>query len=103
MRDRDKLIDSLVSGWAIERINIAGYDVPCLNCPRWLASETLHILAENEPFAVSYFDSKDERTFELRSSENGIDVSEIAKQFGGGGHKHAAGFKAKKPKILIDF
>ena len=32
----------------------------------------------------------------LRSAENGADVSEIAKHFGGGGHKHAAGFNFDK-------
>lgn len=32
--------------------------------------------------------------FSLRSSKSsGVDVSELAKQFGGGGHKNAAGFK----------
>ncbi len=31
--------------------------------------------------------------FSLRSEEGGQDVSEIAAMFGGGGHKHAAGFK----------
>jgi oligoribonuclease NrnB/cAMP/cGMP phosphodiesterase (DHH superfamily) len=100
LRDRQKTIDSLVSGWAIERLRIGGYDVPCLNCPRWLASDVLNILAKGEPFAISYFDSADGRTFELRSTENGVDVSEIARQYGGGGHKHAAGFKMGKPKIL---
>ena len=33
--------------------------------------------------------------FSLRSEEGGLDVSEIAKKFGGGGHKHSAGFKVK--------
>lgn len=34
------------------------------------------------------------RKYSLRSVPNGgIDVSEIAAKFGGGGHKHAAGFK----------
>jgi hypothetical protein len=35
------------------------------------------------------------RTFGLRSAEDGMDVSEIAKKYGGGGHKHAAGFSVK--------
>lgn len=100
LRDRQKTIDSLTRGWAVTRLNIAGYDVPCLNCPRWLASETLNILAQDEPFAIGYFDSANERTFELRSAEDGIDVSEIAKRFGGGGHFHAAGFSGPKPPII---
>jgi nanoRNase/pAp phosphatase (c-di-AMP/oligoRNAs hydrolase) len=31
--------------------------------------------------------------FSLRSTEEGLDVAEIAKQYGGGGHKHASGFR----------
>jgi len=38
--------------------------------------------------------------FSLRSQEGGIDVSEIAIKFGGGGHKHAAGFKVDRNHIL---
>ena len=39
------------------------------------------------------FRSAEGRTFSLRSEEGGEDVSEIAGLFGGGGHKHAAGFQ----------
>lgn len=100
LRDRQKTIDSLTAGWAIEVVNFEGYQVPLLNCPHWLASESLNVLANGQPFAVSYSDSEDQRTFQLRSVEDGIDVSEIAKRHGGGGHKHAAGFTQKKPRIL---
>jgi len=38
----------------------------------------------------------------LRSAkEGGLDVSEIAEKFGGGGHKHAAGFTI--PMIEADY
>ena len=30
--------------------------------------------------------------FSLRSTDDGLDVSEIAKQYGGGGHRNASGF-----------
>ena len=50
-------------------------------------------MAEGEPFAACYWDTPEGRVFSLRSSSDGVDVSEIAKQFGGGGHKNAAGFK----------
>lgn len=100
LRERQKTIDSLTSGWAIETINLDGYEVPILNCPYWLASEVLNALAKDYSFAISYSDSKDQRTFQLRSSENGVDVSEIAKKYGGGGHYHAAGFTLDKPVVL---
>ena len=52
-----------------------------------------NIMSIGEPFAASYYDVKDGRIYSLRSQPEGIDVSEIAKAMGGGGHKHAAGFK----------
>lgn len=101
LRDRQRHIDSFSRGWAITSIDIGGHIVPCLNCPRFLASDVLHILAKNQPFAASYFDSADKRSFELRSdAENGLDVSKIAAQYGGGGHKHAAGFIVERPPML---
>ena len=45
------------------------------------------------PFAAIYFDvSPTVRKWSLRSRGNGFDVSQLAKQFGGGGHPAAAGF-----------
>ena len=36
----------------------------------------------------------------LRSRPDGIDVSELATKFGGGGHPHAAGFRLKEAPCL---
>ena len=45
-------------------------------------------------FSASYCDRADGlRTYSLRSNGE-FDVSVIAKQFGGGGHRNAAGFEA---------
>lgn len=62
-----------------------------------LFSEVSNRLCEEDPgapFAASYFMANEGRriVFSLRSLKDGADVSEIAKQFGGGGHPHAAGF-----------
>ena len=75
------------------RMNISGYDVPVANLPYTMSSDAGHQLALGEAFAACYWDTPDGRVFSLRSSEHGLDVSEIAKQFGGGGHRNAAGFK----------
>lgn len=81
-------------GTAAGRMVIAGHNVPALNAPYFWSSDAGHILAEGEPFAACYWDTPDGQVFSLRSSNSGgMDVSEIAKQFGGGGHKNAAGFK----------
>jgi nanoRNase/pAp phosphatase (c-di-AMP/oligoRNAs hydrolase) len=46
-----------------------------------------------QPFAACYWDTPEGRAFSLRSSDDGADVAEVAKQYGGGGHRNAAGFK----------
>lgn len=63
-----------------------------------LQSEVCHELCQGEPFAAAYWDEADgTRRWSLRSSEtDGVDVSEIAKLYGGGGHVHAAGFRETK-------
>jgi nanoRNase/pAp phosphatase (c-di-AMP/oligoRNAs hydrolase) len=59
-----------------------------------LFSEIAGELAEDSPFGACYFDRHDgKRQWSLRSRDGGVDVSEIAKAHGGGGHKNAAGFE----------
>lgn len=91
-RKHFKDIDELLKV-TTRRMNIAGHDVPVANLPYTLSSDAGHKLAQGEAFAACYWDTPDGRVFSLRSSELGLDVSEIAKQFGGGGHRNAAGFK----------
>lgn len=72
---------------------IAGYKIPVANLPYTMSSDAGHILAKGKPFAACYWDTSTGRVFSLRSSNEGFDVSEIAKKYGGGGHRNAAGFK----------
>lgn len=71
---------------------IGGYSVKVANIPYTMSSDAAHELDQGMPFGACYYDSPKGRVFSLRSNENGIDVSQVAKQYGGGGHKHAAGF-----------
>jgi len=87
LRDVNTLIES-----SSYRMVIAGYDVPVLNAPYFFSSDAGHIMGKNEPFAACYWDTEKNRTFSLRSADEGVDVAEICMKFGGGGHKHAAGF-----------
>ena len=66
-------------------MKFAGYDVPVLNAPYFWASDAGHIMSQGELFAACYWDTPSGREYSLRSSKNGLDVSTIAKQFGGGG------------------
>jgi hypothetical protein len=76
--------------------NIGGYDVPCANVPFAFASDCGHELLRRNPdapFAATWYATKDGKSYSLRSEDSRIAVSDIAKQFGGGGHRNAAGFK----------
>lgn len=75
------------------RMTIGGHDVPVVNLPYTLSSDAGHKMAHGEPFAACYYRKPDGWEFSLRSSDDGMDVSEIAKLYGGGGHRNAAGFR----------
>jgi oligoribonuclease NrnB/cAMP/cGMP phosphodiesterase (DHH superfamily) len=80
-------------------IMIHGHTIPVVNAPYIFASELAGALAEGAPFAATYFYNGKEEVWSLRSRD-GVDVSEIAKDFGGGGHRNAAGFKVPKGTIV---
>lgn len=82
------------------RLTIAGYDVPVASLPYTLTSDAGHLMAQNEPFAACYWDTPDGRVFSLRSTDDGMDVSAVAKLYGGGGHAQAAGFKVPRDHEL---
>ena len=74
---------------------IGGFTIPVANIPYTMSSDAANILAKHNRFGACYYDNAEgRRVFSLRSTEDGIDVSEVAVMYGGGGHKHAAGFTA---------
>lgn len=65
-------------------------------CPYDFVSDTCHTLLAmhpNAPFAVAIIQNREGITYSLRSSDERVDVSAIAKANGGGGHRNAAGFR----------
>ncbi len=99
-RSKDQMIQKYAKSSYIG--NIAGYQVPIVNAPSSIGSDLLQLLSHNYPFAASYEDREDRRSWQLRSSgEQGIDVSEIAQLFGGGGHQRASGFATALEKIAL--
>lgn len=82
-----------LTGVVTRPMTIGGYTVPVANLPYTLTSDAGHLLAKDHPFAACYWDTPEGRVFSLRSTDDGIDVSEIAKRYGGGGHVHASGFR----------
>jgi oligoribonuclease NrnB/cAMP/cGMP phosphodiesterase (DHH superfamily) len=91
LRKQAKDIDELLQNKYFAQIG--GHIVPVANLPYTLCSDAGHILAQGQPFGATFYLDGKSAIFSLRSTDDGIDVSEVAKQYGGGGHKHAAGFK----------
>lgn len=66
--------------------------IDLVNAPPKYSSDIGNLIAKENMFGGTYYDTATHREFSLRSVGD-FDVSEIAKEFGGGGHKNAAGFK----------
>lgn len=94
LRREKQIIDEHVSH--AREIEMNGHKILAVNATV-LFSEIAGELAKTRPFGACYFDRDDgKRQWSLRSDEFGLDVSEIAKLHGGGGHKHAAGYEETK-------
>lgn len=67
------------------------------NAPYFAASEVAGELSEHTGFGACYFEAEGGRYQYSLRSRGDFDVSAIARQFGGGGHKAAAGFSVDQP------
>lgn len=66
-----------------------------VDCPYSLASDVCHHLLQDWPdtrFAAAIVRGEQSVSYSLRSQDDRADVSALAKIFGGGGHRNAAGF-----------
>jgi uncharacterized protein len=79
-------------------INFEGHNILIANASH-LFSEVATALSVNRPFGMTYRDNlaTGYREWSLRSQKEEVDVSEVAKRHGGGGHKHAAGYREPIP------
>lgn len=95
LRDQKQTIESHVSH--AREIELDGHKILSVNATT-LISEIAGELAKDRPFGLCYFQRKDGLfVYSLRSREGGLDVSEIAKRHGGGGHPRAAGYESVTP------
>lgn len=92
LRQHDKNVASLIRATR-RTMRIGGVLVPVANVPHFMASDAGNALAQEASFGATYFDRDGARVFSLRSVLNGADVAAIAAQYGGGGHRNAAGFQ----------
>lgn len=99
LRKHKRDVKTLLSQ-ATRELVIGGYRIPAANVPPFMASDAGHELAKGNLFSATYWDSAGFRIFSLRSNAEGVDVSAIAQQYGGGGHEHAAGFKVSLARAL---
>lgn len=89
---RDSQIERAIKNVRFEVV--AGYTVPILNLSDNISEVGNEMCKRfpSYPFSLSYCDlAGDKRKYSLRSIGK-FDVSAIAKQFGGGGHRNTAGF-----------
>lgn len=68
--------------------------VPAVNAPWYYTSDVAGQLAKGRAFAACWYIGADGlEHWSLRSEDGARDVARVAQKFGGGGHRHAAGFK----------
>ncbi len=91
----DRKIDEMVPTAVLKKIG--EWDgVPVAHAPYAFASDLAHELLKKHPeapFAAVVVDAYGGRTYSLRSEDDREDVSAVARKFGGGGHRNAAGFR----------
>ena len=82
--------------------NIGGYEVPVINSAN-LISEIGNELSKGHPFSAQYFfTNHGEIVFSLRSQPDGADVSEVARSYGGGGHRNSGAMSFDIRDIKLD-
>ena len=96
LKYRKRVIDKLLG--QADKVIFKNYKALAVNSPI-LQSELGHLMVEKGyPIGIIWYQRNGRRIFSLRS-DGKINVSAIAKRFGGGGHKAASGFSSsiKKP------
>ncbi len=90
LRFRNRLVETAAS--RVKLIDFEGHRIPVVtSCV--LQSEIGARLSKDHPFVAIVFEQEGRRVWSLRSHEKGgVNVAEIAKRHGGGGHVNAAGF-----------
>jgi len=87
------------------KMTIGDDEIFAVNTP-FLQSEIASELSVGEKYAAAYYFDGKKTVFSLRSTKTGSDVSDIAKLYGGGGHRSASGFAVSgrvRPSWLPSF
>ena len=92
---QDALVDRIIKS---ERFrSLAGHVVPTVNTCVLQSEVCARMCADspNAPFSVAYFKGADGKTYVSLRSVGDFDVSALAAEYGGGGHRNAAGYSFK--------
>lgn len=107
LEQRASDIDYLVANCTY-RGKVGKYEVTFVNAPKFFASDVAERLystlsLEESPFVVVIYIENGKLCYSMRSHQNStVDLNELAKEHGGGGHFHAAGFKRPLPFYMKD-
>lgn len=76
-----------------EKVVFEGYTVYTVNTPLFY-SQIANVISrvKKVPFGITWFYREGKLQVSLRTWKKGVDVSQLAKKYGGGGHQNAAGF-----------
>ena len=87
-----KTVVKKIAAKAVPR-KLAGHEALVVNASHWM-SEVGNALSPHCDLAMIWYHDHEDKKIKvsLRAFHDNIDASEIAKQYGGGGHKSAAGF-----------
>lgn len=98
LRQYNQLVDNICKKAFLTYVG--NYKVPVVNTSiAWSeVGERLGEIYPNSLFVASFTEFEDQTMWSLRPSKNfkHFDVSDVAKLFGGGGHRSAAGFKTQR-------
>lgn len=97
------LVQDIANSAELHPAKIAGdeFEVP-LAYANVLHSEVGHELLNrypDAPFSITYSDNGTHRKYSLRSEDHRLDVGELAKRLGGGGHHNAAGYSTSLQRV----
>ena len=105
LRAHDQNVQAVLKGAKRPCTIIGTFDAKIVglacNCPSHLTSDVGHQLAnESGSYGLCWYVNKDNLVICSLRSNGDYDVSAIAKEFGGGGHRNAAGFTTTIQTIM---
>lgn len=90
LKKKQNQIDSKINNCKV--VSLCDEKFMIINATENISELGNEIILKHKHPALLYFISDNQVNFSLRSSKDFTDVSKIAKEFGGGGHRNAAGF-----------